>query len=312
VTCSPSRALGRTSGTAHQLRPSPLVTKSLGVHSGLALRSSPKAISLLFRLSTTSESLPATLLLPILFVSIAGLWTPVQATYSAPSARRRSGPGSKRLRLSHIPRHFPECPPPGRTLTMSVHEWLAPCRVYPRVFTTIWSCRNRESNTSCFARGAKKAALCPLSHCIFPLLEYLCWKQGCTPNFRRFPTTGTCSGHALRTCVCFRTSRTSRTCFGLLCFRLRCCRIGSAHSRSRSHGYPIIARTRSTELRRSSAASPYVLPIASSCSADSGLTQPPAAAYASRMTHAVSSSMYLNAPGLASCSSVRPLGHWDR
>jgi hypothetical protein len=69
---------------------------------------------------------------------------------------------------------------------------------------------------------------------------------------------------------------------------------------------------RSTELRRSSATSPYVLTIVSSCSADSGLTQPPAAAYASCMTHAVSPSMYLNAPGLASCSSVRPLGHWDR
>jgi hypothetical protein len=110
----------------------------------------------------------------------------------------------------------------------------------------------------------------------------------------------------------FRTSRTSRTCFGLSRFRLRCCRIGSARSGSRSHGYPIIAQTRSTELRRSSAASPYVLTIVSSCSADSGLTQPLAATYASCMTHAVSSSMYLNAPGLASCSSVRPLGHWDR
>jgi hypothetical protein len=145
-----------------------------------------------------------------------------------------------------------------------------------------------------------------------PRKGIMCWKQGCTPNFRLSPTTGTCSGHALQTCVCFRTSRTSRTFFRLSRFRLRCRRIGSARSGSHSHGYPIIARTRSTELRRSSAASPYVLTIASSCSADSGLTQPPATAYASRMTHAVSSSMYLNAPGLASCSSVRPLGHWDR
>jgi hypothetical protein len=137
-------------------------------------------------------------------------------------------------------------------------------------------------------------------------------EAGCTPIFRLFPTTGTCSSHAFWTYVCSRTSRTSRTCFGLLRSRPRCCRTGSARSGSRSHGYPIIARTRSTELRRSSAASPYVLTIVSSCSADSGLTQPPAAAYASCMTHAVSSSMYLNAPGLASCSSVRPLGHWDR
>jgi hypothetical protein len=118
-------------------------------------------------------------------------------------------------------------------------------------------------------------------------LRCLCWKQGCAPIFRLFPTTGTCSGHALRTCVCFRTSWTSRTCFRLSHFGLRCRRIGSARSGSRSHGNPIIARTRSTELRRSSAALPYVLTIASSCSADSGLTQPPAAAYASRLTHAV-------------------------
>jgi hypothetical protein len=161
----------------------------------------------------------------------------------------------------------------------------------------------------------RRAARSPLHVSLRDVEAYpwkVCWKQGCTPNFRLFPTTGTCSGHALRTCVCFRTSRTSRTCFGLSRFRLRCCRIGSARSGSRSHGYPIIARTRSTELRRSSAASPYVLTIASSCSADSGLTQPPAAAYASCMTHAVPASMYLNAPGLASCSSVRPLGHWDR
>jgi hypothetical protein len=130
----------------------------------------------------------------------------------------------------------------------------------------------------------------------------VCWKQGCAPNFRLFPTTGTCSGHTLWTCVCFWTSRTSRTCFGLSRFRLRCCWIGSARSGSRSHGYPIIAR--STELRQSSAALPYVLPIASSCSADSGLTQPPAATYASPLTHAVCPPMYLSAPGLASCSSV--------
>jgi hypothetical protein len=140
----------------------------------------------------------------------------------------------------------------------------------------------------------------------------LCWKQGCAPIFRLFPTTGTCSGHAFWTCVCFQTSRTSRTCFGLSRFRLRCCRTGSACSGSHSHRYPIIARTRSTELHRSSAASPHVLTIASSCSADSGRTQPPAAAYAYCMTHAVLPSMYLSAPGLASCSSVRPLGHWDR
>jgi hypothetical protein len=122
------------------------------------------------------------------------------------------------------------------------------------------------------------------------LTEDLCWKQGCAPIFRLFPTTGTCSGHALRTCVCFWTSWaswTSRTCFRLLRFRLRCCWIGSARSGLRSHGYPIIAWTRSTELRRSSAALPYVLTIMSSCSADSGLTQPPAAAYASHLTHAV-------------------------
>jgi hypothetical protein len=31
----------------------------------------------------------------------------------------------------------------------------------------------------------------------------MCWKQGYTPNFRLFLTTGTCSGHVLRTCVCF-------------------------------------------------------------------------------------------------------------
>jgi hypothetical protein len=115
----------------------------------------------------------------------------------------------------------------------------------------------------------------------------MCWKQGCAPDFRLFPTMGTCSGHALGTCVCFRTSRTSQTCFGLLRSRLRCRRIGSAHSGLRSHGYPIIAQTRSTELRRSSAALPYMLTIVSSCSADSGLTQPPAAAYASPLTHAV-------------------------
>jgi hypothetical protein len=133
---------------------------------------------------------------------------------------------------------------------------------------------------------------------------HMCWKQGCPPIFRLFPTTGTCSGHALWTCVCFRTSRTSRTCFGPSRFRLRCRRTGSACSGSRSHGYPIIARIRSTELQQSSAALPYVLTIASSCSADSGLTQPPAATYASHMTHAVVSSMYLNAPGPASCSSV--------
>jgi hypothetical protein len=137
----------------------------------------------------------------------------------------------------------------------------------------------------------------------------MCWKQGCAPIFWLFPTTGTCSGHAFQTCVC---SRTSWTCFGLSRFRLRCRWTGPACSGSRSHGYPIIARTRSTELRRSSAASPYVLTIASSCSADSRLTQPPAATYASCMTHAIVSSMYLNAPRFASCSSVRPLGHWDR
>jgi hypothetical protein len=137
-------------------------------------------------------------------------------------------------------------------------------------------------------------------------------EAGCTPIFRLFPTTGTCSGHAFRTCVYFRTFWTSQTCLGPLRFKLRCCRTSSARSGSRSHRYLIIARTRSTELHRSSAASPYVLTIVSSCSADSGLTQPPAAAYASCMTHAVSASMYLNAPGLASCSSVRPLGHWDR
>jgi hypothetical protein len=85
---------------------------------------------------------------------------------------------------------------------------------------------------------------------------------------------------------------------------LQCHRIGSARSGSRSQGYPIIAQTRSTELHPSSAASPYVLTIASSCSTDSGLTQPLAAAYASCMTHAVVLSMYLNAPALASCSSV--------
>jgi hypothetical protein len=143
---------------------------------------------------------------------------------------------------------------------------------------------------------------------IAPPVQYVVLKKessvleaGCTPNFRLFPTTGTCSGHAFWTCVRFRTSRTSRTCFGLSRFRLR---TGSARSGSRSHGYPIIARTRSTELRRGSAASPYVLTIVSSCSADSGLTQPPAAAYAYCMTHAVLLSMYLSAPGLASCSSV--------
>jgi hypothetical protein len=87
-------------------------------------------------------------------------------------------------------------------------------------------------------------------------------------------------------------------------FGLRCCWTGSACSGSCSQGYPIIAWTRSTELCQSSAALPYVLTIASSCSADSGLTQPPAAAYASSMTHAVVPSMYLNAPALASCSSV--------
>jgi hypothetical protein len=140
----------------------------------------------------------------------------------------------------------------------------------------------------------------------------MCWKQGCAPIFRLFPTTDTCSGHAVWTCVCFRTSRTSQICFGLSRIRLRGCRIGSARSGSRSHGNPIIARTRSTELRQSSAALPYVLTIVSSCSADSGLTQPPAAAYASRLTHAVCSPMYLSTPGLTSCSSVRPLGHWDR
>jgi hypothetical protein len=140
----------------------------------------------------------------------------------------------------------------------------------------------------------------------------VCWKQGCAPIFRLFPTTGTCSGHAFWTCVCFRTSRTSQMCFGLSRFGLRCRRIGSARSGLHGHGNPIIARTRSTELRRSSAALPYVLTIASSCSADSGLTQPPAAAYASCLTHAVCSPMYLSAPGLASCSSVQPLGHWDR
>jgi hypothetical protein len=135
------------------------------------------------------------------------------------------------------------------------------------------------------------------------LATLLCWKQGCAPNFWLFLTMGTCSGHALWTYVCFWTPWTSQTCFGLSRFRLWW---------SRSHGYPIIARTRSTELCRSSAASPYVLTIASSCSADSGLTQPPAAAYAYCMIHAVLPSMYLSAPGLASCSSVRPLGHWDR
>jgi hypothetical protein len=97
-----------------------------------------------------------------------------------------------------------------------------------------------------------------------------------------------------------------------LIFGLRCCRIGSACSGLHSHGNLIIARTRSTELCRSSTASPYVLTIASSCSTDSGLTQPPAAAYASHLTHAVCPPIYLSAPGLASCSSVRPLGHWDR
>jgi hypothetical protein len=79
---------------------------------------------------------------------------------------------------------------------------------------------------------------------------------------------------------------------------------GSACSGLRSHGYPIIARTRSTGLRRSSAVPPYVLTIVSSCSADSGLTQPLAATHASCLTHAVCSPMYLSAPGLAPCSSV--------
>jgi hypothetical protein len=137
-------------------------------------------------------------------------------------------------------------------------------------------------------------------------------EKGCAPIFWLFPTTGTCSGHAFWTCVCFQTSRTSRTHFGLSRFGLWCCQTGSARSGLRSHGYPVIAQTRSMELRRSSAASPYMLTIASSCSADSGLTQPPAAAYASCLTHAVCRSMYLNTPALASCSSVRPLGHWDR
>jgi hypothetical protein len=132
------------------------------------------------------------------------------------------------------------------------------------------------------------------------------------PIFWLFPTMGTCSGHMLWTCGCCWTSWTSRTCFRLSRFGLRCHWTGSARSRLRSHGYPIIAWTRSTELHRSSAVPPYVLTIASSCSVDLELTQPPAAAYASHLTHAVCSPMYLSAPGLASCSSVQPLGHWDR
>jgi hypothetical protein len=49
----------------------------------------------------------------------------------------------------------------------------------------------------------------------------------------------------------------------------------------------------------SSTALPHMLTIVSSCSADLGLTQPPATTYASCMTHAVLSSMYLNTPALA-------------
>jgi hypothetical protein len=126
------------------------------------------------------------------------------------------------------------------------------------------------------------------------------------PYFLRlFPAMGTCLvtcyGPWSWTCVC------SLGHLGLPCFGLWCCWIGSDCSRLCSHRNPIIAQTRSMELCRSSAALPYMLTIASSCSADLGLTQPPAPTYASCLTHAVCSPMYLSAPGLASCSQFNLL-----
>jgi hypothetical protein len=161
---------------------------------------------------------------------------------------------------------------------------------------------------------ASAASIADTLSCSIPATDCkpLVLDVGGAPIFWLFPAMGTCSGHALRTYVCSWTFWTTQTCLKLSRFRLRCHWIGSACSGLRSHGYPIIAQTRSTELRQSSAALPYMLTIVSSCSADSGLTQPLAAAYASCMTHAVLSSMYLNTPALASCSSVQPLGHWDR
>jgi hypothetical protein len=61
-------------------------------------------------------------LLPILFVSVAGLQTLVRATYLAPFAHCHPRPGSECLQLSRIPWHFPERSLPGRTLTTPLSE----------------------------------------------------------------------------------------------------------------------------------------------------------------------------------------------
>jgi hypothetical protein len=130
---------------------------------------------------------------------------------------------------------------------------------------------------------------------------------GGTLIFWLFPTTGTCFSHALQTFMfVFGHFRLPHHC------GLWPCWIGSACSGSCSHGNPIIAWTRSTVLHWSSAVSPYMLMIAPSCSADSGLTQPLATTYASHLTHAVCPPKYLSAPGITSCSSAQPLGHWDK
>jgi hypothetical protein len=109
---------------------------------------------------------------------------------------------------------------------------------------------------------------------------------GGAPIFWWFPTTGTCSGYPLQILCLFLDILDF---LDFPHFGLWCCWIGSAHSGLHSHGYPMIAQTRSTELCWSSVVLPYMLTIVSSCSADSGLTEPLAATYAPCLTHAVCS-----------------------